>query len=244
MNFNRILVKSGAAIERTKDFSFKVKAADDAGAIEGYGSVYGVRDSYNEVVMPGAFSDSLARHKREGTYPLMLWQHNPDEPIGVWNELADDGKGLASKGQLLQGVRRADEALIMLKAGAIQGMSIGYREVDVEPAKDGEPRRLIKLDLLEISIVSFPANRRARVESVKAEGALSDFARRLRDGEPPSIKEFEDVLRDAGVPKAMAVQIASVGYAKAIRSESEGSSEAIKSAVDDALASLRSITSK
>jgi HK97 family phage prohead protease len=223
---------------KTKDFAFKVKAADDTGAIEGYASVFGVRDSYNEVVLPGAFADSLAKHQREGTYPLMLWQHNPDEPIGVWNELSDDGRGLFAKGQLLQGVRRADEALIMLKAKAIQGLSIGYREVDVSPADNTTPRQLIKLDLLEASIVSFPANRRARIEGVKADGMISDFARRLRDGDAPSIKEFEDVLREAGVPKAMAVQIASVGYAKAIRSESEGG-EANPSAVKDSLDEIR-----
>lgn len=226
---------------KTKDFAFKVKAAGDTGEIEGYASVFGVRDSYNEAVMPGAFSDSLAKHKREGTYPLMLWQHNPDEPIGVWHELSDDGKGLYAKGQLLQGVRRADEALIMLKAGAIQGMSIGYREVDVEPSDGATPRKLVKLNLLEASIVSFPANIRARVEAVKADGKMSEFARRLRDGDPPSIKEFEDILREAGVPKAMAVQIASVGYAKAVRSDSDGG-EAIKSAVSEAIASLRSIS--
>jgi HK97 family phage prohead protease len=224
---------------KTKDFAFKVKTTDESGAIEGYASVFAVRDSYNEVVMPGAFADSLAKHKREGTYPLMLWQHNPDEPIGVWNEMADDGKGLWGKGQLLQGVRRADEALIMLKAGAIQGMSIGYREVDVEPADAGGPRKLVKLDLLEASIVSFPANRRARVESVKAAAHMSAFAQRLRDGDPPSIKEFEDILREAGVPKAMAVQIASVGYAKAVRSES-GGDEATDTAVKQALAGIRS----
>ncbi len=63
---------------KTKAFAFQVKAADDAGQIEGYVSVFGVRDSYNELVMPGAFADSLAKHKREGTKPLMLWQHNPD----------------------------------------------------------------------------------------------------------------------------------------------------------------------
>lgn len=224
---------------KTKDFAFKVKAAGDAGEIEGYASVFGNRDSYNEAVMPGAFADSLAKHQREGTYPLMLWQHNPDEPIGVWNEMADDGKGLFAKGKLLQGVRRADEALIMLKAGAIQGMSIGYREVDVEPATNAEPRKLVKLDLLEASIVSFPANRRARVEAVKATGHFAEFAQRLRDGDAPSIKEFEDILREAGVPKAMATQIASVGYAKAIRSESEG--DQAKSAISDALASLVSL---
>jgi HK97 family phage prohead protease len=206
---------------KTKDFSLQVKAADETGSFEGYASVFGVRDSYNEVVLPGAFADSLARHKREGSKPLMLWQHNPDEPIGVWNDLHDDGKGLYGKGQLLQGVRRADEALIMLKAGAVQGLSIGYREVDVEPSDGNSARKLVKLDLLEASIVSFPANRRAKVEGVKSE-RMDEFARRLRDGEPMPVKEFEDILREAGVPKAMAVQIASVGYAKAIRSESEG----------------------
>src|ERR1044072_4518395 len=131
---------------KTKDFAFKVKATDDTGTLEGYASVFGNRDSYNETVMPGAFSESLAKHQREGTYPPMLWQHNPDEPIGVWNEVSDDGKALWGKGKLLQGVPRADEALIMLKAGAIQGMSIGYREIDVEPSDGAGPRKLIKLD--------------------------------------------------------------------------------------------------
>jgi len=227
---------------KTKDFAFKVKATDDEGSIEGYASVFGNRDSYNEIVMPGAFSASLAKHKREGTKPLMLWQHNPDEPIGVWDEMSDDGKGLWGKGRLLKGVRRADEALIMLRSGAIQGMSIGYREVDVTPAENGEARKLLELDLLEASIVSFPANRRARVESVKTEqwGKLEDLARRFRDGEPAAVKEFEEILRDAGFPRSAVVQIASVGYAKAIRSESEGG-EATKAAITDAIASLRSI---
>lgn len=228
---------------KTKDFALQVKSVDDVGVIEGYASVFGVRDSYNEVVMPGAFADSLARHKREGSMPLMLWQHNPSEVIGASDDLNDDGKGLYVKGSLILEVQRAREAHALLKAKAIRGVSIGYREVDVEPANNGEPRKLIKLDLLEWSIVSFPANRRARIDSVKSEGRMSEFAQRLRDGEPPSIKEFEDILREAGIPKALAVQIASVGYAKAIRSDSEGG-EAIKSAVNDALASLRSITTK
>jgi hypothetical protein len=83
-------------------------------------------------------------------------------------------------------------------------------------------RLLKKLNLYEISPVTFPANRRARIEAVKSE-RMDEFARRLRDGDPMPVKDFEDILREAGVPKAMAVQIASVGYAKAIRSESEGS---------------------
>jgi uncharacterized protein len=204
---------------KTKDFALSVKDAGEDGTFEGHISIFGNVDSYNEVVEPGAFAVSLAKHRREGTKPLLLWQHNPDEPIGVWEDLAEDGKGLWGKGRLLKGVRRADEAHILLLNGALRGLSIGYREVKVEP--DNGVRRLKELDLLEGSLVSFPANRRARVEAVKSE-RMEEFARRLRDGEPMPVKEFEDILRDAGVPKALAVQIASVGYAKAIRSESEG----------------------
>jgi HK97 family phage prohead protease len=205
---------------KTKDFALQVKDLSESdGTFEGYGSIFGNIDSYGEKVVAGAFGESLAKHMREGTKPLMLWQHDPWSPIGVWEELAEDGKGLKGRGRLLKGVKAADEALILLKNGAVQGLSIGYREVETEP--DGNIRLLKKLDLLEISIVSFPANRRARVETVKSE-RMEEFARRLRDGDPMPVKEFEDVLREAGVPKAMAVQIASVGYAKAIRSESEG----------------------
>ena len=215
---------------KTKDFALHVKDVSEEGTFTGYGSIFGNLDSYGEKVMPGAFVESLVRHRREGTKPLMLWQHNPDSPIGVWDDLVEDDKGLRGTGRLLKGVRLADEAHIMLKAGAIQGLSIGYREQETEP--DGNNRLLKKLDLLEISVVSFPANRRARVDAVKSE-RMAEFARRLRDGDPMPIKDFEDLLRDAGVPKAMAVQIASVGYAKAIRRESEGK------ATDPALHALK-----
>jgi HK97 family phage prohead protease len=220
---------------KTKDFALHVKDVSEEGTFEGYGSIFGNLDSYGEKVMPGAFAESLARHRSEGTKPLMLWQHNPDEPIGVWDGLAEDGKGLKGTGKFVLETSRGREAHALLKAGAIRGLSIGYREIEVEP--DGNNRLLKKLDLLEISVVSFPANRRARVESVKSE-RMDEFARRLRDGEPMSIKEFEDILRDAGVPKAMATQIASVGYAKAIRSESEGVKAKQLAALRDAVSAF------
>lgn len=220
---------------KNKDFAFKAKvAADDpTGTIEGYVSVYGVRDFMNEVVMPGAFADSLARQKREGSYPLMLWQHDTYEPIGVWDDLSDDGKGLWGKGRLLinANVPTADKVYSLAKNDAVRGMSIGYREIDVEPGTNGDPTKLIKLDLLEASIVSFPANRRAVVDAVKSEaeeGAIKcwqrfqSLARKFRDGEPMPAKEYEEILREAGFPKSVAVQIASVGYVKSIRSESGG----------------------
>lgn len=204
---------------KTKDFALEVKSLSEDGTFEGYGSVFGNVDSYGEKVMPGAFVESLTRHKREGSNVLMLWNHDSREPIGVWEDLAEDAKGLWGKGRFLLEIQRAREVHTLAKDKAIGGLSIGYREVETEP--DGQTRLLKKLDLYEISPVTFPANRRARIESVKSE-RMEDFARRLRDGDPLPIKEFEDILREAGVPKSMAVAIASHGYAKAIRSESEG----------------------
>ena len=204
---------------KTKDFALQVKDLSEDGTFTGYGSVNGNVDSYGERVMPGAFAGSLAKHKREGTNVLMLWQHNPNEPIGVWEDLAEDAKGLWGKGRLIMEVQKAREVHALMKANAIGGLSIGYREIKATP--DGNVRNLEELDLREISPVSFPANRRARIEAVKSE-RMEEFARRLRDGEPMPIKEFEDILREAGVPKTMAKQIASVGYAKAIQCEAEG----------------------
>ena len=204
---------------KTKDFALQVKDLSEDGTFEGYGSIFGNVDSYGEKVLPGAFVESLAKHKRKGSRVLMLWNHNAIEPIGVWDDLAEDAKGLWGKGQLILEVQRAREIHALMKRGGIGGLSIGYRELDTD--QDGAVRLLKKLELYEISPVSFPANRRARIEAVKSE-RMEEFARRLRDGDPMPIKEFEDILREAGVPKSMAVQIASVGYAKAIRSESEG----------------------
>jgi HK97 family phage prohead protease len=193
-----IRTKRAEVAHATKDFALKIKGeVGDDGVFEGYGSIFGNVDSYGEKVVAGAFGESLARHKREGTKPLLLWQHDSFSPIGIWEDLAEDGKGLWGKGRLLPGVKAADEALILLKAGAVQGLSIGYREVETEP--DGNTRLLKKLDLLEISIVSFPANRRARVETVKSI---------LDAGKLPSVREFEEFLRDAGFSKAMATAIA------------------------------------
>lgn len=204
---------------KSQAFALEVKAVEEDGTFEGYGSIFGNVDLGGDIVMPGAFAKSLARHAKEKAKVPMLWQHDPDQPIGVWEELQEDSKGLFGKGRLLRGVQRADEAHILLKAGAIRGLSIGYREVKVQP--EGTARKLLEVDLYEVSPVTFAMNRRAVVTAVKSE-RMEEFARRLRDGDPTPVKEFEDLLREAGVPKAMAVQIASVGYAKAIRSESEG----------------------
>lgn len=220
----------------TKDFPLKVKDVSEQGEFEGYGSVFGVIDVYGEKVMPGAFVPSLVRHKRAGTYPLMLWSHRSDEPIGGWMDIAEDEKGLYVKGKIALDAGPTERRVYThMKAGNIQGLSIGYREIDTEPSTPTTPRLLKEVDLLEVSVVAFPANTRARVEAVKSadeEAAingwknLAQLARRFRDGEPLPPKEFEEILREVGFPRRAASDIVSVGYAKVMRSESADEQEA------------------
>ena len=224
---------------KTKDFSLHVKDVSDEGAFEGYASTFGgAPDSYGDVVAPGSFVDSLVAHRRAGTMPMMFFGHNAaDLPIGDWHEMAEDGKGLWAKGQIALDDPMGARVHAALKNKRVRGLSIGYR-IPVGGSKPDEKRPgvtiLEKIDLVEVSVVNLPANKRSLVETVKSE-RMDEFARRLRDGDPMPIKEFEDILREAGVPKSMAVQIASVGYAKAIRSESEGDQ------ANDAVALLKAL---
>lgn len=143
-----------------------VKVSDDT-MIEGYASVFGVTDQGGDVVLSGAYGKSLAALRAKGRGVKMLWQHNPTEPIGVWDEVREDGKGLYVKGRLLPDVSRAREAAALISAGAIDGLSIGYRTVAAE--KDAKGRRLLsELELWEVSLVTFPMLPEARV------GAKSD----------------------------------------------------------------------
>lgn len=193
------------------------KAVSENGVIEGYASVFGNVDSYGEIVEPGAFVDSLVKSKREGRRIKMLYQHDPSQPIGVWDDLAEDAKGLWVKGRLLiEESPKAREVHGLLKAGALDGLSIGYRTIASEP-KAGKPGviSLKKLDLLENSIVTFAANERARVETVKSI---------LDAGALPTVREFEGALRELGLSKAKAAAIAS-SAAPHLRGEPEAKAD-------------------
>lgn len=218
---------------KTKEFRLDVKNLADDGTFVGYGSIFGNVDCYRESVVKGAFSKSLKKHEQDNNPVLMLWQHSWEDPIGVWKELKEDDRGLYGVGEINLDVQKGREAYSLMKQRALTGLSIGYKEVKY--TDNAEVRLLEEIDLYEISPVTFPANEEARISAVKSE-RFQQFAQKMRNGLPPSIKEFEDVLRDAGISKSMATRIASVGYAKAIRSESDSTQKA-----EEAVAFLKAL---
>lgn len=166
-----------------------LRQAGEDGAVEGYGSVWGVRDSYDDVVAKGAFAASLAAHRGEGTMPALLWQHDPDEPIGVWSQMVEDETGLKVAGQLVLDTARGREAHALLKAGALNGLSIGFVSRQWSYDRESEVRTLTEIDLWEVSLVTFPANGKARITGVKASDVdtftkPSEAERWLREAAP------------------------------------------------------------
>lgn len=160
--------KEAPAGREVRSFALQIKAAGDDGTVEGYGSVFGVRDNYDDVIAKGAFIDSLKSHKAAGTMPAMLWQHDADKPIGVWTEMVEDEKGLRIKGQLAMETVKGKEAHALLKMGALNGLSIGFMSKEWAYDRETEVRTLTAIDLWEVSLVTFPANEKARVTNVKA----------------------------------------------------------------------------
>ena len=147
-------------------FAFELKAADEAGVFEGYASVFGNKDQGGDIVAPGAFAKSLKGRGVKGV--KMLADHDPKQRVGVWEEMREDDRGLYVRGRLLTEKSNGKDAYIDLKSGALDGLSIGGRTIS--DAVDGRKRaRIIKeFDLYEISLVSFPMNEMARVQSVKS----------------------------------------------------------------------------
>ncbi len=151
--------------------------------IEGYASFFGACDQGGDVVQKGAYAQSLKRLKTEARSVKMLWQHDPAQPIGIWDEVREDGRGLYVKGRLLDSVRTGREAAALIEAGAIDGLSIGYRTVKATKNTKGQ-RLLTELELWEVSLVTFPMLPSARVgakgESLERD-ALRDLAAAIED---------------------------------------------------------------
>lgn len=182
----------------TKAARFEAKAVKSDGSFEGYASLFGTEDLGRDVVMPGAFRKSLAKRGARGV--KLLYQHDPNEVIGTWEEIREDERGLFVRGQLLSDIGRAREVLALMRAGAVDGLSIGYHVVKAETDRASRTRRLIEVDLWEISVVTFPMLPAARVSAVKRQGR-------------PTTREFERWLtRDAGFSRMEARTIVHRGF--------------------------------
>ena len=180
-----------------------------AGVIEGYGAVFGNIDSYGDAIAKGAFKETLRDHKKAKTMPALLQQHGgwgigSDDlmPIGVWTEMAEDDHGLFVRGQLALDTQRGKDAYALLKMKprpALNGLSIGFVAKSWDNGtKPEEPRRTLKkVELWEVSLVTFPANDKARLDGVKG---------------IKTVRDFEDFLREAGFSAGAAKGIAANGF--------------------------------
>lgn len=155
--------------------------------VQGYASLFGKRDQGGDVVQRGAYAASLAALGASGRRVKMLWQHDPSQPIGVWDEVREDATGLWVKGRILTEVARGREAVALLGAGAIDGLSIGYRTLRADRSAKGQ-RTLTELELWEVSLVTFPMLPDARV-AAKGDDPEAETWRSLA-------QIFEDARRD------------------------------------------------
>lgn len=181
------------------------KEPDEDGSFEGYASVFGVVDQGMDVVERGAFRKSLG----SGRKVKMLWQHDVQQPIGVWDMIEENERGLYVKGRLSKDVGKGREAMALLRMGALDSMSIGYRTIEAVPEAGGRVRKLIELDLFEVSLVTFPMNEDATVTDVKS----------IR-----TEREFEAFLRDAGYSRKEAAALTLHGF-KAISGQRDAGSD-------------------
>jgi HK97 family phage prohead protease len=198
-----------------KSFAFKADQVNEDGTFSGYASTFGNLDHGGDIVAPGAFSESIIAIKATGAPLPLLWQHDYTRPIGGSEDLREDAKGLYMQGFLvIDKVKQAQEAHALMQRKIVRAMSIGYRVISSTTDDVTGIRTLKKVDLVEISPVTFPMNDLARIDQVKSI---------LEGGKLPTLKEFESFLREAGgFSKTQAAAIASRGLAYLHRSESDG----------------------
>lgn len=204
-------------VPEVKFTSLDFKQTDADGRFEGYASLFNREDLGRDIVLPGAFRDSLAARGPRGI--KLLFQHDANQPIGIWTRLEEDGRGLYAQGHLMRDVGRAREVMALMRAGALDGLSIGFKAVRARRDRVTGVRRLEKIDLWEISIVTFPLLPEARITTTKTKPFASA---------PPTEREFERWLtRDAGLTRSEARALLRAGLAglKALRDAGQGESE-------------------
>lgn len=166
--------------------AFAVRTVEASGSFEGYASLFDREDMGRDVIAPGAFTQTLKQRGPRGI--KLLFQHDANQPIGIWQALREDARGLHVAGRLLPDVAKAREVLALMRAGAIDGLSIGFRAVSGQRDRKSGIRRLSQIDLWEISIVTFPMLPDARITAVKARP-------RTRASPPPPDKDLTARLR-------------------------------------------------
>jgi len=204
-------------VPEVKFISLDFKQSDADGSFEGYASLFGREDLGRDIVLPGAFRESLASRGPRGI--KLLFQHDANQPIGVWTTLEEDSRGLYAQGRLMREVGKAREVMALMRAGALDGLSIGFKTVKARRDRATGVRRIEKIDLWEISIVTFPLLPEARITSTKTK----PFA-----GTPPTEREFERWLtRDAGLTRSEARALMRSGLSglKALRDAGRGTTE-------------------
>ena len=221
--------------EDTKDFieiKSSIKASEDEeedkdfGTFEGYGSVFGNKDLGNDVIEKGAFTKSLKSRKPQSV--KLLYQHKSDMPIGIFDEIREDEHGLVVKGRLALKTQSGAEAYELLKMGALDGLSIGFRANPEKVSYDKRNnKRIIKeVDLMEVSLVTFPMNPQATVRSVK--------------GEQYSIREWENGLRDAFALSRSESKVAAKAVTKCFGQREVDSSQELVDALKELTLTLKS----
>ena len=198
-----------------KRASQPLEIGTEEGSFSGYASLFGKTDLGNDCVEKGAFARALRGRKTSGV--RMLFQHDPASPIGVWDEIREDAKGLFVKGRIISTTSKGAEVLELIRAGAIDGLSIGFRTQKSRTDRKTGIRKILEADLWEISIVTFPMLPQARVAQVKTQ-CVSD------NHSWPTVREFEHWLtRDAGLSRSEARVVISKGFATlADRRDAEG----------------------
>lgn len=193
-----------------RDFPLEVKEITEEGRFSGYASVFDVIDYYDDEIVRGAFAKSIAEKM-----PVMLWQHDSAEPIGVYESIREDDIGLWIEGRLLLDLEKGREAYILLKNQAIRGLSIGFVPIlwEWENRESRRIRVLKEIDLWEVSLVTFPANPKALVDDVKS---------------IKTIRDVEDTLRDAGFSRTEAKAL--IAACKSAQRDAEEEDEELKAA--------------
>lgn len=193
----------------TAPVQFKFAAADEAGSFTGFASTYGGEpDAHGDLIAPGAYTKTLARHAAAGTRPALLWQHDQTNPVGVWMRFEDTTEGLIAHGKLTMDVPQAKAAHALMKDGAL-ALSIGY----IIPKGGAEivngARLLKELELHEVSLVAMPANTNARITTVKS-----------FDPSNPNPRDFERAAREAlGLSAREAKRLMAGGWSGLVRDE-------------------------